>query len=77
MKTAIEPMARNSDCQFWRLRSQKSAFAQYSPHVIVGSLCFELLVVVRTPAVDGLAEPAAEEAKRHRKQERVSVEEAG
>ena len=36
MNTAIVPMARNSDCQFWRLVSQKSGERRDSAHEMVG-----------------------------------------
>src|SRR5919112_3874739 len=34
LSTAIEPTARNSDCQFCRVRDQKSASRMYSLHRI-------------------------------------------
>jgi hypothetical protein len=36
---ASVPTARNSDCQFWSVRSQKFAFARYLPHETVGCSC--------------------------------------
>ena len=36
MKTAIVPTARNSDCQFWNVSSQKSDEVAYVAHETVG-----------------------------------------
>ena len=70
MKTAIEPTARNSDCQFWSVRSQKSGDTTYAPHEIETP---SLLPVV-APVVERLRGPGGEEDGRHHQQQRLLVD---
>ena len=74
MKTTITPTARNSDCQFCSVFSQKSGSRRYLPQETVDSACSALLVVEHAPVVERLGEPGREEHEPHREQQRVLVD---
>ncbi len=49
----MEPTARNSDCQFWRVRAQKSECARYEVHGIGSRSCLRRVSLYDAqPAID-------------------------